>query len=339
MPKAVRKNKADSQIRHLKKLASRALIVLLPVYFVWWIYIEFFPLYYSSPTAVRWHFIAENLEAHQQMPDADLLFIGESRLNAALDFRQIPRSYSLASGGASPVEMYFMLKKYTDTGSKPDTVFLSVSPRFMSEIFVFWHYAVRTDFFTPSEMRNIFKTAEEFPEDTVLGSFSRMRYALYQLNYPGYYQQDVSQNYAFAAYKENRAMIEEMKKRRGGREHPGLKESCSGLNYETRYQTFRPSPVLLHYFDEVLKLCKQKNIHLIFLFMPFNESSYRALNDDFVCSYENVFDFRQKRFSGFDLGHNIYALPDSLFGDPSHLNGKGKEYYTRRFLKKYFSKK
>jgi hypothetical protein len=325
----------SSKHRHLRRLIGRILVVILPVYSLWWLYIEYFPLYYSSPTATRWYFFGETLENPDELPAAQYLFLGESRLNAALDFNEIPDAYSFAAGGATPVEMYYLLEKYCEVNAKPDTLFFSVSPRFLIEKFVFWHYAVRTNFFDSNEMSEIFHNADQFSNDTLLGTLPKAHYFLYCLNYPGYYQQDVRKNYGFRAYERNLNMIEDMRKRKGGRAHRGLKSACSALNHETRYQAFQPSPLLDFYLSEILHFCKMKDIPLIFLFMPMNESSVQALKPEFISDYENYFKELQREFPNFELQHKIYAWPDSLFGDPSHLNQNGKERYTKKFLEKY----
>jgi len=326
----------NKQKRHLKKIISRILLAVLPVYLLWWLYIEFFPLHYGSPTATRWHFISRSLENPDDLPSAGYLFVGESRLNAALDFNEIPEAYSFAAGGTTPIEMYYLFKKYIQVKTKPDTLFLSVSPRFLIEKFVFWHYAVRSNFFEYNAMKEIFRNADKFPEDTLLGNFPQGRYILYRLNYPGYYQQDVQKNYGFRAYKRNTEMIRDMRRRKGGRAHGGLKSSCSELNHETRYESFSPSPLSDYYFNELLNFCKAKDISLIFLFMPMNQSSVQALNPGFIKEYEDYFKKMQQKFPEFELHHTIYAWPDSLFGDPSHLNHKGKERFTEEFLEQYF---
>ena len=130
----------------VKKLIKRILLVIMPIYILWFLYTEYMPMYYNRPTNTRWMFIKKNLENKEQIPKVNKLFLGESRLNAAVDFTKISNSYSFASGGSGPIEMYYVLKKYIENYSKPDTIFLSISPRFLTEIFAFYPYAVRNNF-------------------------------------------------------------------------------------------------------------------------------------------------------------------------------------------------
>ncbi|MEA2042999.1 MAG: hypothetical protein U9N85_10670 [Bacteroidota bacterium] len=316
------------QRKVLIKIITRALLLILPVYAMWWAYTEYFPLNYNSPTPMRWHFIKTTLDEKNIRPKISKLFLGESRLNAAVNFNKIPNSYSFASGGSTPIELFHIWKKYIRNFPVPDTVFLSVSPRFYTQTFAFWPYAVRSGLIDRENMTGIISEYHKQPKDTVLGTLPAIKFAAYQLHWFGYYQQDIKKNYLFRAKQKNRNMIQDMKARRGGRFHPGLKDSCSALNFETNLKTFKPAPLLDSYFIKLLKSLKRNNCETIFLFLPMNKSSFQRLHPQFVNDYERYMQTVQNRFPKFTIAHKIYAYPDSLFGDASHLNSKGRIIYT-----------
>lgn len=310
-------------------------MILLPVYLFWWLFVEFFPMQYAAKTAVRWYYNSERLTA-EGLPKAVNLFLGESRLNAGLDFCALPSSYSFASGGSTPIEMYYVLEKYLQAGGRPKRVFVSVSPRFFMEKFVFWPYAVRSGFFSFSDLREIAEVARENPDDSLFSVLPELKYGLYVLNYPGFYQQDVARMYHLRRKSENRKFWEYMQSHCGARPHPGLKSECSGLNRETDFSTFKASPILDVYFRRILELCKTERIELIFFSLPVNESSFQSLTPDFKRAYKLYFKDLQRVYPNFVLQNSIYAYPDSLFGDPSHLNEEGKKTFTHFLKKNYF---
>ena len=316
-----------------KHLIKKGLLLIIPLYFLWFAYIEFFPMYYNRLTNTRWYFLKESLTGKYKIPKVNKVFLGESRLNAGLDFTKIPDAYSFASGGSTPVEMYYILKNYLVKYPKPDTVFLSISPRFFSEIFAFWHFAVRNNLISYTDMNEILSEKEK--QDTVLGSFAKANFFLYKADYLGYYQDDVLYNYIFAGYSENKKMVDTMIKMHGGRPHPGLKDSCSGLNYETKYSHFIPAPLLENYFDKTLAFYKEQDIKLIFFSMPMNSSSFEKLNPEFVREYQRFMQKYQQKYPEFNISDSLYAYPDTLFGDASHLNLKGKEKFTELFLSEF----
>lgn len=58
--------------------------------------------------------------------------------------------------------------------------------------------------------------------------------------------------------------------------------------------------------------------------MPFNQSSFEALDLRFVREYNAFLDSMQDKYEIVSLNH-IWALPNSDFGDSSHLfNGASK---------------
>ncbi len=292
------------------------------------------PMYYNRPTNTRWYFIKQSLEKAIEIPRANIIFLGESRVNAAVDFNQIPNSYSFASGGATPIEMFFILKKYTENYSVPDTVFFSVSPRFLSETFAFYEFAVRNGLFSSKDFSEICSHLTN--NEQTLRKYPKLNFALYKLNYIEYYQSDVMYNYVFSGLKKNKEQIAEMIKMKGGRHHPNLKDSCSELNYETNYEHFIPAPILTAYFNLILSFCEEKNIHFVFSFVPMNESSYKALKPAFIKEYKSYIKSFSEKYPLFQISDTIYSLPDVYFGDESHLNLKGKMKFTEYLKKTYF---
>ncbi len=315
------------------KILKKGVLFVAPLYLLWFLYIESMPLYYNRPTNTRWYFIKESLKGTYPLPDANKIFLGESRVNAGIDFTKIPGAYSFASGGATPIEMFYILKKYLKNNKSPDTVFVSFSPRFLSETFAFWHFAVRNNLFDFSEMNEILK--EKQAEDTVLACLPFCNFILYKADYLSYYQSDVLYSNVFGNLSKNKAMIDSMLKMRGGRYHRGLKDSCSDLNYETKYARFTPSPLLDAYFNKILALCSQNNCKTIFFSMPVNQSSYKNLKAEFIAGYADYMRQKQKQFPNCIISDSLYSYPDKFFGDESHLNSKGKEIFTARFLRKY----
>lgn len=317
------------------KLLKKIILIFIPLYILWFVYIEFMPMYYNKPTNTRWYFIKQALEKKHEISKSDIIFLGESRVNAAVDLNQIPNSYSFASGGATPIEMFYILKKYTENYSVPDTVFFSISPRFMSETFAFYSYAVRNNLFNGKEFNEI--CSHLINNETTLGKYPKLQFLLYRLNYIEYYQSDVMYNYLFSGYKENEELIKQMQTMKGGRPHPGLKDSCSNLNHETKYNNFIQAPILKHYFENILNFCEEKNIHLIFDFIPINESSYKALKTPFIKEYKSFIRQYSEKYPHFQISDTIYSYPDKYFGDESHMNSKGKVKYTEYLKEKYFN--
>ncbi len=325
------------KINALKKIAFKALLLVIPLYVLWFLYIRYMPIYYNRPNELHWFFIKKSLEKEYRIPETDILFLGESRVNAGIDFTEIEGSYSFAAGGATPVEMYYILKKYSENYPLPDTVFMSISPRFLSETYAFFPYAVAQKLINQSDFKDIISHSNK--HDTILGKNPELKFFLYQLNYFEYYQSNVLYNYVFKGYKSNTRLIDYMILNKGASLHPGLKDSCSELNYETNYLSFKPAPLLTAYFEKILIFCKRNDIFLIFDFMPFNESSFNVMNKNFISEYKTYINAFARQYPELIISDTLYCYPDIFFGDESHLNAKGKEKFTEYLNLKYFNKK
>ncbi|MBN2891066.1 MAG: hypothetical protein JXL97_04290 [Bacteroidales bacterium] len=322
--------KANKNIKFLRNV----ILIFLSVYITIFIFIEAFPLSFNNVNNTRWKITKQVFEKKYDLSDStiNILFIGDSRLNAALDFTKIDYSWSFGMGGSTTIESYYLIKKYISVYKKPDTIVMSISPRFLTEIFAFWDLAIRNDFFTKAEFKEIAHIHKQL-DDTILKGKLNTKYWLYKMNFPAFFQEDVHNNLIIFGKEKNEELISYVLYNRGKRPHPNLKESCSSLNNETKMTKFEPSPIFNFYFDKILQLCKDEQINLIFMAMPMNESSFSRLSTDFVDDYKKYMDKKQKAYPKFIISNDLYALPDSLFGDESHLNAKGTEFFTEEFLK------
>ena len=332
--KIMKKNKQN------KSFFKKLFFIIVITYFTVFVYIEFFPLNYNNINNTRWYVTKKILDKEYNLSDSsiNILFLGESRVNAGINLKKINHSWSFASGGSTSIEMYFLLEKYLQNYQKPDTVFLSISPRFLSEKLAFWDYAVRNDFYTNSEFIEIWKKSNQLENDTLLNYCSICKFALYKLNFISFYQSDFFNNRIFFGKKANNQMITWILYNNGQRLHPNLKISCSELNYETKYEHFTPSELIDYYFNELIKLCEINNIFFIFDFMPMNKASEKELNKQFVKEYQEYIQKYQLKYPKYIISDTLIFYDNSFFGDRSHLNQEGQKKYTDYFKNKYFIK-
>jgi len=319
------------------KLLFKISIFLIITYATCYIYIKYFAIYYNSDYNNRWYYLNKVINKQIDISDSSVkyLFLGESRVNAGIDFNRINNSWSMAYEGSSPIETYFILKKYLKTYPKPDSIFLSISPRFFCEILCFWDNAVRNEFIDYNDFKEISENSKNL-DDTVLGNFIDLKFLLYQIKYIAFYQADIYANRICFAKKTNLQMIDWMQNNKGQRFHPNLLNSSSELNYETKYQNFKPSPLLDSYFDKIFELCRKNNIALIFFAMPMNKSSFAKLNLDFKNQYSFYIEKYSSKYPEFLISDSLYFYEDTYFGDNSHLNPKGKQIFTNELIEKYF---
>jgi hypothetical protein len=320
-----------------KKILLRSLISLLVAYLIVTVYIVLFPDYYNNVNNTRWVVMRKTLTKQIDISDTtiNILFVGDSRPNAGIDFTQIEHSWSFCAGGSSPIENYFFIKKYLSVYSKPETIFVSISPRFLTHIFAFWDLAVKNDFYSFEEFNSIIK---KYQNDTALGKFKKMRFLLYKMKFIAYYQEDLRNNLVFCGYSKNKILTEYILSHRGARPHPNLLDSCSSLNYETQMHNFIVPKIFDYYFQQIFKICADNNIKCIFFAMPMNRGSFEQLNNQMVKDYKLYLQSLAQKYPQAEISDSLYAYPDIFFGDESHLNRKGQKKFTDFFVEKYVKK-
>lgn len=320
----------------MKKIFIKIFLFIISLYLSTAFYIEYFPLYYNSANNTRWFYFKQVFDKKIKIKKSKTLFLGDSRLNTNLDLKKIPDSWSFAAGGSSPIEMNYALKKYVDNYWTPDTIFVSFSPRTLIEAYSFWDLAVRNKYLNFNDFNEIMRISENFPNDKVLGDFAKIKYLLYKFNFISYYQSDIYNNHLFLAKSKNEKLIEHFQTERGIWNYPNLKSGCSDLNYETGLDSFVASAILNHYLNNIFTLCKNRNITVIFDFMPMNKSSYINLNQNFVIGYKSYMQKLAIEYPTFIISDTLYYYEDKYFGDDSHLNESGKQILTAHILQKYF---
>ncbi len=290
-------------------------------------------MFYNSVDNTRWYYFKQIFNKEIKLPETKILFLGDSRVNTNIDFKKIPKSWSFAAGGSSPIEMYYALKNYLRVYSKPDTIFISFSPRTLVETYSFWGYCIRNNYLNYNEIKEILRINQKYPDDRVLGYFPFLKYLTYRTNFIHYYQPDLLKNHVAMAKKKNEAIIRHFQSENGAWIYPNLKDFSSELNYETGLTKFRVSPLLNHYLFEILELCKKENIFVIFEFMPMNKSSFNNLKPGLKEGYQSYIRQLSKKYPSYEIIDTMYFYSDSLFGDASHLNSKGKAIFTNYILK------
>jgi len=322
----------------IRKLVARILLLLLLLYGTTYFYFSYGYLYFYSENNTEWVYLNRMLSGQLQHDSVKTLLLGESRLNAAINTQLIDHSLMFAPGGATSIENYYALQKYLKSHKKPETVFLSISPRFMSELFAFWEYACRNDFFTFSEINEIVENNSKLENSDLLGNFVFLKFMSYRLKYLAYYQGDMFDNHLFFAKNRNVELLKDLYLNHGERMYP-QQNGSSELNYETHYTSFKYEGLLDFYFHKILNECKEQKIHLISESIPMNYSSHKKLSDNFVKTYQVYMKTIQNQYPEFSISDSLYSFPDSLYGDASHLNLKGKQLFSELMLQKYFSTK
>ena len=273
-----------------------------------------------------------------QTHNAEILIIGDSRAKAGF----IPQNDShlnLAIGGTTPLSGYYTLKRYLAHNAPPKMLILSYMSLHYSGVGTFWDRAIKFDYLGFMDFVWIMKNARNLGQCGIFGNnkkrckwyyFFRYKTKLKNFN-AEIYNALVDYKHNHSRYKNNKHIMDSLAKN-GGHFFYGRAKESKELNSEVEFKAFAINPLIDLYLHKIADLAKAHNIIVFHYQMPFNQSSFDSLHLRFANEYNAFLDSMNDKYGIISLNH-IWALPNSDFGDPSHLfNGAPKT--TKDILEK-----
>ncbi|WP_070971884.1 DUF1574 domain-containing protein [Vibrio sonorensis] len=242
------------------------------------------------------------------------VIIGDSRSKAGLVPNLMGEDwYNYSVGGGTPIEGYYTLKRIIESGNELDNLILSYGPFHLTKEDTYWHRTNKFHFLSPLDYIEISNVADEL-DDPILGD-DRSWYDYWVK--PGSYFGDIKKSiFRLQINSNNNKKVSETINKSKGQYFFGRKESSSGMNQETHIKVgFKPSPLLDHYLKKAIKLAHENKIDIFWVTLPHNESSFSVIDSNF----NNGFDYYIRNLSNITPLTLSHSLPDSCFGDPSHL--------------------
>jgi hypothetical protein len=273
----------------------------------------------------RWKYDLATQPAHSSF---DLLWLGDSRVLGAIhptlmDTPLGKKGVNLAGGGMQFPAMYFLLKRYLEnpTHSPPQAVFLSQAP---------YAWNAHKDF-----LERHLKYTATWSEFYELAPWLYHEGHLDLLwNYPliclksAYSFNPECRGSLFKRGAHNRRVLEEMKTQQGFRAWSEKKLSLKDP-LET-HLSFTPTALNLFYFEQIVALCKNHQLRLIFITLPVPQSRESALRQ----AKNRLLQDYQQRLSQYAKDKHFVYIPeipfweDHYFTDWSHLNQQGAQLYS-----------
>lgn len=265
----------------------------------------------------------------------EILFLGDSRMLAAVNPTILSKpGFNLAINGANPVEMYFTLKNYIENHPKPKAVFVGFAPEHMASLDAYKRRNFHFHYFTYEEamesQRQIFESDHYSKEQQNKELIDDWHYFL---RLPTRYGNVIikSKFKRGAEYKkryhETMANLGHSVIARGNQNNEP--------NWEARQKNLQILGSNDFYLRKIIALCQEYNVPVNILQLPVNPGSGQAIKES---GYREAYaDYMRKIADEFQVAVELYAplYPEDCFGDPSHLNVRGTEVYTKELEQKY----
>jgi hypothetical protein len=283
-------------------------------------------MYYMNQEYPMWVHVKETIHLHSKRKE-NLIIIGDSRAKAGFIPTINPKvnTLNLAVGGGTPIEGYFILKKYLQNNTSPDKIIISYAPNHLEIQDVYWERSVKFDFLSTQEYQEVEANAKEINDSTTLGLSKTYK------DYwnPTKYTTDFKNGLITMRWKQNKKMLNDGFASKG-HYFFGTANSADGLNAEGHEKIFKHSLLLDLYLRKLLNLAKTNNIKVYYYTMPFNQASYQASKIEYRDGYKN---YMQKFAHDYKVHicNNLSYMTNDNFGDSSHLY-KGAEKVSHDIL-------
>ncbi|MGE4045884.1 MAG: hypothetical protein AB7F35_13595 [Acetobacteraceae bacterium] len=314
--------------RYLLAMAAATVLSFAAV----WAWVACMPMAYLDPEYPFWRAKQDLLRGCDL---GEVLVLGDSRAAAGIIPSQMPvRTTNLAVGGGKPVEAYAILQRAMNCPRPPHLVVLSFDATHFMRPDLFWERTVRYGLLDRSDLRDLARVSEETGDWSVFnarrsdGLPPGLRIALYALRVPPLYFANLLKGGVFLRWWANHERYEAGLDARG-QHHFGTEPGSDGVALDAGLGSFRPAPVLDRYFGRILALLADRGIPAVFVALPVNEATARAVPASLAADVHAYLVRYAARFPGFRvIGDVLPAWPNRWFGDGfSHLNPDG----SRRF--------
>ena len=254
-------------------------------------------------------------------------------MDAAIVPDRLPlRATNFGFAGATPVEVYFFVKRAMACPVKPRLLFLSFGTEEFSIIRNWlWENAIRYRALGWPELGEIRDAANRlgdrsyFSITTHDGLSGWLRDLVYLCHFPSIYFNSLMAGRIFQRQEANAARFAAVRAARGYWSY-GTGEAPGAVAADL---SFRPLPLQIYFFEKTLRLLQQNTVAVDFLITPVsgNPSQPRD-NGDFVHYLQYLYAMADKFPNFHIIQQRVPVWPGTMFVDGAHLNSNGAAAFS-----------
>lgn len=249
-----------------------------------------------------------------------------------------PKIYNLGMSGATPVETYFLLKRYLESGKKPERVYVMFGMTHFQLSDSLREYTLPFGVLTVTEqltlMNDIRIHGSPIKEDphwllewgngllTFLGLDSETAVA-------------VRKRFFTQFHKVIEKKLALMKETKGQHYFPPAPETVMLPSPLVDYDHLSFDPLIYSYFLRTLDLLRDHKIQTVVDFVPNNSVTWDKWTPTFLKEWQEFRQTIKQKYPEVILG-DISAYPPEYFSDFDHMNQEGAEKYSEEFRRRYY---
>ncbi|MCR5590135.1 MAG: hypothetical protein K6F73_01250 [Lachnospiraceae bacterium] len=291
------------------------------------------PMGYMDEEYPAWHLKKETASGRAYNGESfDTVILGDSGAMSALIPELIGDScVNMATGGATPIEMYFFFSEYLENHAAPSAAVIMFAP------FHYWHidnYSTRTQYFRAIGVSDMIRLQSDakacgalsvHTDGWVTDEISARLYL------PNRYLPAINAARFTGRCSENEKRYNDLVASRGWGSF-GTQDGCWDESYETSYEDMEidgDAKLITLYMQKLLRLCNDNGIHVVLLQPAVNDATFEKLNEHYYGSYRNYIKQLSTAADDMEYETELKAYDGKYFSDTSHLTREGAEKFTK----------
>ena len=269
-----------------------------------------------------WMLICSTREEVMRLPNNEqIVFFGNSHIETSINDTIVKNSFNIGQGGASPEQIYSKLKLIHRYNPQVDTIVLGFDNVLYNKKYT---ELLPTQLYSP-----YFYDTYDLSDIYQIITNSNLNYIQSYLTHPFNWFKLVDILPSFTREDNNITMTDKFGKYLY-LERDKLEFAIKKLK-QTNKQTKEYDKLALYFLDKTIKYCNDNELTLIFMCPP----QHKKCPLDSVY-YKLVYQEKYSNIPFYDF--RTLQLPDSCFGDLSHLNYKGAKVFSEYFEKEVLHK-
>jgi hypothetical protein len=330
----------------MKQFLLKAILYLLATVLlsgtIIYLFISLKPEYFLGPAADYFQCRYQYGQINKKAGCTNVI-IGDSRGNASINPRQLGEKWiNLSIPGSDFFEGYISLKRYLKH-TKVDTLVLVYGMSYISEYSPWFnHRTIPFQFIEDSELKELEQLERKYKYvfHDLDADHTNLRYDQFmrKLKYwhsPFSYREtflDGLNNFCFSQTETGitkQKVITQLSDYRGYTNF-GVADSnnTDKINGDLR---FAPGQINQHYLDLMMQLAAKHDIAVFLINPPMNQASFKTYSKSVYESTVNQFlHGLPKKYPRLCVLQTDVGLPNTMFGDPLHVNKKGTTWFSAR---------
>ncbi len=262
------------------------------------------------------------------------LVLGDSRAVAGFVPAELGDTVNLALGGASPVEMYFMVERALRCPVPPRRVIVSFSPPQLIADRYYWPRTALFGFLDDRELNDVLRTSRAVGDTDLysaanLGDLDALLTNwLYAHHFPSYAISSVIERRGLGGLAKNRAFHADTLRERGHHLY-GLNSGADAPAEEAFLTGFKASTLMDAYMRRLIAALAARGAAVLYVPAPLNEATRSRMDPKVVGEIGAYLQGLQAQFANFRLiGPSVPGYPDRMFGDWAHLDAAGSRQFS-----------